>query len=257
MDSLRAAPLAFMLACSFACGGDPEGSDEADAAGDMDDADSLGEDDDDGVADGSCDDPAVHTGEGTWYELNGNPVNCGYPTDQLQPYYAALNSSQYGNADYCGACLEVRGPAGSVELMIVDQCPTCAHGDVDLSPAAFEQIAALEEGRVDIEWNVVPCSTTPDAMSYRIKEGSSQWWTAIQVVGHKTPLAKLEARQGDAWVEVPRLDYNYFVADQGLGEGPYDLRITDVLGQSVEDSGIPLVPDESLQPGTAQFSGCE
>lgn len=206
---------------------------------------------------GDCLDTETFHGDATWYELAGNPVNCSYPTDSLPAHYAAINGVQYGDADYCGACISAAGPTGTVELLIVDQCPECPFGDIDLSPAAFEQIAALADGRVDVSWRVVPCSAAPTTIGYRFKEGSSQWWTAVQVVGHRTPIASLAVPRDGGWFDVPRLDYNYFVADQGLGPGPYQFRVTDVFGETLQNSNIALVADESLVAGAGQFSDCE
>jgi len=247
----RRSLLPALLLASLAC--TPDGgsaADDDDTTGSNDGAESPG----DG---GDCLDTEIHGGDATWYELAGNPVNCGFPTDSLPPYYAALNGPQYGDADYCGACILAEGPGGSVELLIVDQCPGCAFGDIDLSPAAFEQIAALDDGRVEVSWRVVPCSDAPATIGYRFKDGSSQWWTAVQVVGHRTPIASLAYRRDGEWVEVPRLDYNYFVEDQGMGAGPLELQVTDVFGETLHDSNIELIPDESLVSGAGQFSACE
>ena len=247
--------LALALASS-ACNledGDGDASTNADDDPTSGDGDDNSESPGDG---GECLDTEIHSGDATWYELAGNPVNCGFPTDSLPPFYAALNGLQYGAAAYCGACILADGPNGSVELLIVDQCPGCAFGDIDLSPAAFEQIAALEDGRVDVSWRVVPCSDAPATIGYRFKEGSSQWWTAVQVVGHRTPIASLAYRRDGAWIDVERLDYNYFVEDQGMGPGPLELQVTDVFGETLQNSGIELIPDESVVPGAGQFLEC-
>jgi expansin (peptidoglycan-binding protein) len=245
-------PILLSLAlATFACKVDDGNSTDADDETTA--ADSSDSPDDDG----GCLDTEVFSGEATWYELGGNPVNCSYPIDSLPPYYAALNGPQYGDADYCGACILADGPNGSVELLIVDQCPGCAMGDIDLSPAAFEQIAALDDGRVDVSWRVVPCSNVPVSIGYRFKEGSSQWWTAVQVVGHRTPVASLAYQRDGAWADVPRLDYNYFVADPGMGPGPFGLLVTDIFGNTLQNSNIELIPDESVVPGAGQFPGCD
>ncbi len=51
----------------------------------------------------------------------------------------------------------VTGPKGMVKVRIVDLCPGCAFGGLDLSEQAFGAIAALSAGRVKITWYVVPC----------------------------------------------------------------------------------------------------
>ena len=70
-------------------------------------------------------------------------------------------------------------------------------------------------------------------------------------------IARVEARtsSGD-WEEIPRVDYNFFVAESGLGVGPYALRATDVHGNVLEDTGIAIM-EETDQPGAGQFPRCE
>ena len=43
-----------------------------------------------------------------------------------------------------------------MNVRIVDQCPECPQGNIDLSPQAFAQIAALPLGIVPIKWKVIP-----------------------------------------------------------------------------------------------------
>ena len=45
---------------------------------------------------------------------------------------------------------------------------------------------------------------------------------------------------GGAFQVLQRESYNYFVAPQGMGPAPYTMRVTDVHGHVVEDSGIAL-----------------
>lgn len=91
---------------------------------------------------------------------------------------------------------------------------------------------------------------------YHFKDGSNPWWTAVQIRNHRHAIASFEVREGDEWVDVPRVDYNFFVKDSGMGEGPLEFRVTDVLGGVVEDAGIPLL-DDADAPGTAQFPACD
>jgi hypothetical protein len=71
----------------------------------------------------------------------------------------------------------VTGPKGVVTVRIVDLCPECKAGHLDLSREAFAQIADLTQGRVPITWQVVsPALAGP--IAYHFKDGSNQWWTA-------------------------------------------------------------------------------
>jgi hypothetical protein len=51
-----------------------------------------------------------------------------------ETYFAAMNSAQF--AGTCGSCISVSGAAGTRVVMVVDLCPGCRPGDVDLSAQA-------------------------------------------------------------------------------------------------------------------------
>jgi hypothetical protein len=152
----------------------------------------------------------------------------------------------------CGASIHITGPVGEVTVRIVDLCPECPRGNVDLSKQAFAKIADTIQGRVAITWRYVETSVS-GPIAYRIKTGSNPWWIGIQVLNHRNPVVRLDALQGGVWVAVPRLGYNYFVDASGLGAGPFTFRVTDLYGQQLTDANIPLSPD-SVTPGQANFS---
>jgi expansin (peptidoglycan-binding protein) len=163
-----------------------------------------------------------------------------------------MNAPQYAGSAACGSCLSVTGPRGRVVVRVVDQCPGCASGHLDLSREAFARIAEPSQGRVSIQWQPVACEGL-GTLSFRFKEGSSQWWTAIQVLDHRLPVRSLEARLDDGrWVTLERQSYNYFVAARGLGAGPYTLRVTASDGQQLVEEGIAL-RESGVVPGRTQF----
>jgi expansin (peptidoglycan-binding protein) len=94
----------------------------------------------------------------------------------------------------------------------------------------------------------------PGPIAYHFKDGSNQWWTAVQVRNHRNPIARFEYRlPGGAWVEVGRTDWNYFVqTNPGMGPGPYEFRVTDTYGNTLTDSGIPHLENGTVN-GAAQF----
>jgi expansin (peptidoglycan-binding protein) len=213
-----------------------------------------GGDDDAAVVGGSCDAARPEaSGDGTYYAATG-AGNCSFDASPDDLMVAALNAPDYDDAAWCGACVEVTGPSGTVTVRIVDQCPECQSGDLDLSREAFERIAPLSAGRVAITWHEVACDVA-GPIEYRFKDGSSQYWTAIQIRNHRYPIATVEAQIDDAWQDIPRVDYNYFVDDDGLGPGPYTLRVTDTRGHIVEDTGI-AVGDAVTRTGAAQLPVC-
>jgi expansin (peptidoglycan-binding protein) len=152
---------------------------------------------------------------------------------------AAMNAEEYDHAAYCGAYVAVTGPRGGVTVRIVDLCPECLAGHLDLSREAFAAIADLPLGRVPISWQLVsPVLNGP--IAYHFKDGSNQWWTAVQIRNHRNPIARFEYLNGNGqWVEVSRTDYNYFVqTNPGMGPGPYSFRVTDWYGNQLNDNGI-------------------
>ncbi|OAD00420.1 hypothetical protein MUCCIDRAFT_148187, partial [Mucor lusitanicus CBS 277.49] len=90
------------------------------------------------------------TGDGTFY--NPGLGSCGQDNSS-DDLIAALNGANPNHNPICGKYINVKGPKGSVKVKIVDTCPPCVKGDVDLSPAAFGKIADFDAGRVKISWS--------------------------------------------------------------------------------------------------------
>ena len=194
----------------------------------------------------------IHQGEATYYYATGAGA-CSFDPSPNDLMVAAMNAAEYDNAAVCGAYVHVTGPKGAVTVRIVDLCPGCQTGDLDLSVEAFRQIANLAQGRVSITWQVVSPSVT-GPIAYHFKDGSNQWWTAVQVRNHRNPIARLEYDKADGqWVTVPRTSWNYFVqTNPGMGPGPYTFRVTDIYGNVLVDSGIPHVANGTVN-GSGQF----
>lgn len=204
---------------------------------------------------GSCSGtPADASGEATYYAADGTG-SCSFDASPDDLMVAAMNAPDYANAAWCGACVAVTGPAGSVVVRIVDQCPGCAHGDLDLSEEAFAMISPLSAGRVAITWHEVACDVS-GPIAYHFKDGANEYWTAVQIRNHRYPIASVEAKVGDAWQGISRVEYNYFVETEGLGPGPYALRVTDTRGHVVEDPAIEL-GDDVTRTGAEQFPLCQ
>jgi expansin (peptidoglycan-binding protein) len=196
--------------------------------------------------------PAAATGQATYYNADGTG-SCSFDAS-TDFHVAAMNATDYGNADWCGACVQVTGPSGSTVVRIVDKCPGCAKGDLDLSQTAFGELAPLSAGRIAITWHEVACDVT-GPIGYHFKAGDTKFYTPIQIRNARYPVAKLEVQQGGAYVAIPRVDYNYFVPSAGLGDGPFALRTTDTRGHVVEDGAIAL-GDGVTRDGAAQFPVC-
>ncbi|HYF63428.1 MAG TPA: expansin EXLX1 family cellulose-binding protein [Herpetosiphonaceae bacterium] len=195
---------------------------------------------------------ARRTGEGTFYAATG-AGNCSFPATPNDLMVGAMNNADYADSIYCGAYVEVTGPKGAVTVRIVDRCPECLPGDIDLSREAFALIADPIAGRVPISWRILsPPLNGP--IRYHFKDGSNQWWTAVQIRNHRNPIFKLEYWDAadSQFKALPRFNYNFFIKENGLGPGPYTLRVTDIYGRTLTDSGVPLL-DNAGWNGSAQF----
>ena len=190
-------------------------------------------------------------GIATYYDADGSGA-CMFDPSPNDMDVAALNSVQWSTAAWCGACADVTGPSGSVRVRIVDRCPECDFGHLDMSPQAFDQIAERRLGRVDITWQFVSCDVS-GPVAYKFKDGSNPWWTAVQVRNHRLPVESLEwSKDGETWQTAERESYNYFLETDGFGEDGTRVRITAIDGQVLEDT-LPPVESELEVQGAAQF----
>ena len=194
----------------------------------------------------------VHTGDGTFYG-GGYVGGCAMldPVDKDRYWIVAMNIFDYNNAQRAGAYIEVTGVRGTINMLVTDLLPEGKKGDLDLYVDAFPLIADPVDGRVPVSWKIVPLDTD-EPVSYRFKEGSTEFWCGVQVRNHKYPIAKLAYLNDEGeWVELPRRNYNYFESME-MGAGPFTFKITDIYGDVIVDKDIPMILDEDI-PGSVQF----
>jgi expansin (peptidoglycan-binding protein) len=200
-----------------------------------------------------CRNAGSRAGEGTYYDADGTG-NCSFARDDSRPLrVAAMNDPDWEGSAVCGSCAAVRGPEGSVTVRIVDRCPECASGDLDLSPDAFREIAPLERGRVPIEWSEVPCDVDGPAV-FHVKDGSNPWWAAYQLRNHRHRVVSIEVVGEDGSARALRREsYNYFIDEDAPGEHTH-LRAIDVYGSRVEADVAVIMETETA--AAAQFDAC-
>jgi expansin (peptidoglycan-binding protein) len=197
----------------------------------------------------------THAGYATYYTWANGGGNCMFDPTPNDLLVGAMNPVDYAGSAICGGTVLVRGPRGTVAVRIVDQCGDCPEGSIDLSPLAFSRIADLSQGIVPITWRLIPSSVQGNII-YHFKDGSNQWWTAVQVRNHRYPIARFEYRTAQGvWKTVGRQSYNYFVEPAGMGPGPYSFRVTDIFGSVLVDNGIPHVENGNVT-GSGQFPLC-
>ncbi|WP_146778995.1 expansin EXLX1 family cellulose-binding protein [Actinomadura craniellae] len=205
-----------------------------------------------GVSGAACAGVLARAGKATSYTMKEGGGNCSYPARPADLLYAAVSESEYRGAAACGGYLDVAGPRGAVRVKVVDRCPECAAGHIDLSPEAFARVTDRPgEVPVSYRWAVDPRPPAP--LSFRVKNGSSRWWLAIQAIDHGNPLALVEVRAGAGWRALARADYNYWLAEDGAGPGPFTVRLTDTRGHRAVVGGIRLAPMEVQATRVAMY----
>ncbi|MDG4829213.1 expansin EXLX1 family cellulose-binding protein [Solwaraspora sp. WMMD1047] len=201
-------------------------------------------------------DGSTRQGKATFYDSGGAGGNCSYPSAPADRMYVALGPSEYADAAACGGYLDVTGPKGKVRVLVMDRCPECPAGHIDLSKEAFAKIADPVQGIVPVSYRAVANPSGVGPLTFRMKDGTSQFWFAVLVGEHGNALRSVEARSGgSAWRPADRQDYNYWVIDGGLGAGPYSIRVTDVRGQRAVAQGIKLLPEQTQRSTVRMYGG--
>eukprot|EP00727_Mastigamoeba_balamuthi_P005319 m51a1_g14786 hypothetical protein (223) ;mRNA; r:474112-475114 len=202
-----------------------------------------------------------YTGDATFYGATGQGT-CSYEAMSDSPLLVtALNNPQWANSALCGRGAKVTGPAGTAVVKIVDKCPECSSGDLDLSADAFSLIIGAQSiGRHTMSWTRVACPVSGN-LQYKTKDGANNWWVALQVRNHPVGVTKLEIRESGSstWIDMDRTDYNYFVHSFGSGIAlPASLRVTACNGQQVVDTGVlSSISSGVVTQGTVQFSNLD
>ncbi|KAJ3773833.1 RlpA-like double-psi beta-barrel-protein domain-containing protein-containing protein [Lentinula raphanica] len=87
---------------------------------------------------------------------------CGQ-TNQPSDFIVALNSAQYNGGQYCFEMITITVGDKSIQAQIMDECPGCPYGGLDLSEGAFQAFASLDQGVLTGSWDfdsAAPSTTT-------------------------------------------------------------------------------------------------
>ncbi|TYZ66479.1 hypothetical protein PybrP1_004177 [[Pythium] brassicae (nom. inval.)] len=143
----------------------------------------------------------IFRGEGTTYtlgEVGAGNCNMMAANSNAATNYAALNDVQWDGLKNCGRCARVwcdddrcADRATSVDVQILDRCPECKHGDLDLSPSVFKTLTHSSPSRYKIKWQFVDCAVRGN-VKYCLKSGSNGFWTAIQPTNVLSGVSKMQ-----------------------------------------------------------------
>jgi hypothetical protein len=193
-------------------------------------------------------------GQAYFYNPADGEGSCSFGRLPADGLYVSLAAPQYAGGASCGSYLNVSGPDGTVRAEVVDLCPGCTNGGVDLSQAAFGRVADTAAGTAEVSYRLVRDPMPPAPVEVRIARSSSAGWLALQVINNGNPLGSVAvAPTGSGapgrWQPLTLNSDGYWVAATGAGPGPFMVRITDIFGDRVVADGI------RLSPGSVQYTG--
>jgi expansin len=193
----------------------------------------------------------TYSGPGTWYDSDGDGACLFGPSADAMT--VAMNQTDYEASKACGAYLEVRAFNGrTVRVRVNNLCPSpCRVGQLDLTKEAFARLADPMVGEISVTWKLLSPGMS-NGISFRYKDGSSQWWCAIQAIDHRNPVARLEVQTAGGWKQLRRTDYNYFLSEDGAGCGGA-VAVTDIYGQRLVSTPLAIRPG-AAQPTSLQFA---
>lgn len=207
----------------------------------------------------ACAGDSTVTGSATFYNYAPSTGACSYVGNDFSPNVVAVGPADYAGSRMCGRMLRVTGPLGTVDVRVVDRCPSCAAGDLDLNAPAFAAIANPLAGRVTVQWHVV-ADEDPGTIFLQLITGGNPFFLQIQPLYFRYGIAALEYLGPSGYVGARREAYNYFTLDGALGVplplvSPLTIRLTDVNGQQLVMGTIPLIPGH-LHASGQQFPFC-
>lgn len=94
---------------------------------------------------------ANYSGDMTWF--NPGLGACGQNNGDNDAV-AAVSPAVYASGGACGKTATIHYNGKSTTVKVVDLCPSCATGSIDVSPSSFQKLAPLSAGRVQVTWEL-------------------------------------------------------------------------------------------------------
>jgi len=183
---------------------------------------------------------------------SGGTTACGFGGKELPASVAAVDTANFRRSAACGACVRVRTVTSGASV-VVPIVEASGSGGMLLSRAAMDQIAPGADVAT-VDWTLVACDVGTSPVHYRIKDGTTASYLAIQVRNARYPLSSVSIVT-TAGLRALTLRSDGSWETSGAGTGPVTFRLTDINGQSFDDANVRLVPQSDFV-GQGQFPAC-
>ncbi|KAJ8120556.1 hypothetical protein ONZ43_g2760 [Nemania bipapillata] len=131
--------------------------------------------------------------------------------------------------------------------MVVDKCPECEAGHLDLFENAFDVLSPSSTDLLSTSYTFVDCPISSPLVLHN-KSGTSAYWFSMQVVNANEPVSKLEVSTdgGSTWKSTTRQDYNFFENASGFGTDTVTVRVTSESGSTVVVKNVSVASDSQV-----------
>lgn len=151
-------------------------------------------------------------------------------------FIAGVSNELSQDGALCDACIRIDTDQDeSIVARLVTYGEHQEPGDIDVSPSVFAAIHHGEFPRT-MQWSLTPC---PDAgnILYEFQSAANPFWMSLWVRNARLPIVRVEAkRSGESgFTELSRGTDGTLTRADGVGEGPFTLRLTAIDGQVLED----------------------
>lgn len=190
------------------------------------------------------------SGKSTFYGGNVQGGTCSFSTYTLPSglYGTAFSGQAWNKAANCGGCVKVTHGGKTITAMIVDKCPECDEGHLDLFQDAFTALDSPSKGIIDTSYEFVQCPKVSGPLTIHTKSGVSPYWFSAQVVNANRRTSKMEvSTDGKTWKEAARTDYNFFEIPSGVGANSASIRVTSASGDVIVVKDVPMQADKSVK----------
>jgi expansin (peptidoglycan-binding protein) len=195
---------------------------------------------------------ASHSGNATFFDLAASGGSgCSYDGAPADDMYVALSLPEFTNGAGCGIYLNVTGPNGNtVRVQVVDSCGPCAVGHIDLSQKAFSQLADPDIGDISVSYKTVVNPALPGPLKFKMSD-VNEYYFSVLPLNHGNELTSVVANG----TSLTRNGDGFWVANNGVGGGPFTIKLTDVLGHVRTVSGVELLASQTQSTGVYMYSG--
>jgi expansin (peptidoglycan-binding protein) len=192
-------------------------------------------------------------GSASYYTTSRNGLcSLGAPSTDA---YVAVGRAEYAGGKACGTYLEVHGPNGTTRVQVVDMCPGCPAGKIDLSKAAFQRVGALSAGIIAVTYDTVRDPQLPGPLRVKLKGGTGYSSLTAVIDNHGNPLSTVELQTPGGFVGLRHSEDNLWTAPWGAVSAPVSLRVSDVYGHQALVTGLALGPADFQQSSALLYGG--